>query len=125
MNATAVLTRRESQVAELPAWGGTKKDVARHCGIAIRTVENITRSVYEKADVTKVNELSAWYFCTHFHISFQLSPLLRRTMALMLLLLFVSTFHEPANQFVRCRRVESCRRVSRRNESDTPYLLEI
>ena len=116
MNATAVLTHRESQVAELLAWGAVKKEVAAHYGISVRTVENTARKIYEKTDVTKVNELSAWWFCTHFHISFQLSPMLRRTMATMLLALFVATFGNPLDQFVRARRVEQTGRTSRRNE---------
>ena len=116
MNAAAVLTRRESQVAEYLAWGECKKGVANILHISTRTVENTTRNIYSKTGVTKVNELSAWWFCTHFHISFELSPLARRTMATMLLALFMATFSNPTDQFVRARRVEQTGRTSRRNE---------
>jgi len=88
------LTNREEQIAELLAWGASKKEVPDLLmtkpgkrPIAIRTVENTVRNIYEKLGIQKVNELSAWYFCTHFHISFNLSPLQKRLIAV---LLFIS-----------------------------------
>ena len=92
MNATAVLTKRETQIAELFAWGAAKKDVAEHLIIAERTVENHARSIYEKTGCSKVNELSAWWFCTRFNISFDLSPLRRAAAAVatVVLLMFAS-----------------------------------
>lgn len=89
MNATATLTRRENQIAELIAWGATKKEIANKLFISERTVENTARSIYEKAGVTKSNELSAWWFCTRFHISFDLSPIKRKIVAFMLLVLLM------------------------------------
>ena len=59
MNQEAILTKRESEIAELIAWGATKKDVANRLFISERTVENTARSIYEKTGVTKSNELSA------------------------------------------------------------------
>jgi len=91
---TVRLTNREGQIAELLAWGASKKEVPDLLTIkpgkrpiAIRTVENTVRNIYEKLGIQKVNELSAWYFCTHFHISFNLSPLQKR---LIVVLLFIS-----------------------------------
>lgn len=77
MNEFAELTKRESEIAELFAWGASKKDIATRLYISERTVENHTRNIYEKVGCSKVNELSAWWFCTNFHISFDLSPFKR------------------------------------------------
>lgn len=117
MNATAVLTRREAEIAELIAWGATKKDVANILNRSPRTIENIARSVYEKTGVTKVNELSAWYFCTHFNISLTLSPLIRRTLATLLLIVFCASMSTEANKlYLRFRRVEEIRERPRRDD---------
>lgn len=79
------LTKRESEIAELFAWGATKKDIANRLYISERTVENHARNIFEKTRCTKVNELSAWWFCMTFHISFELSPFKRKVLALFLL----------------------------------------
>lgn len=124
MNAHAALTKRESQIAELIAWGATKKDVANKLFISERTVENTARSIYEKAGVTKSNELSAWWFCTKFHISFELSPLKKSVIAVFLLLIIVS--HELVSKredFTRVRRVESRARSRKRTESEKTFEL--
>jgi len=89
MNTNAALTPRQSQMAELLAWGATKKDVAKSLKVSIRTVETTIRSIFERTEVTKVNELSAWWFCTQFHISFDLSPIKRAVLSVSLLLLIV------------------------------------
>lgn len=91
MNANAVLTRREADVAEMIAWGAAKKEIADQFFISERTVENTARHIYEKTMVTKANELSAWWFCTHFNIPFDLSPMKRRIGALAFLTLIVSS----------------------------------
>lgn len=77
MEARAELTKRESEIAELVAWGGSKKEIASHLFISERTVENHIKNIYSKVGCGKSNELSAWWFCTRFHISFDLSPLKR------------------------------------------------
>lgn len=117
MNATAVLTRREREIVELIAWGECKKGVASRCHIAVRTVENHVRNIYEKTGVTKVNELSAWYFCTHYNLPLTMSPLIRRVMAVLLLAIF-STFInlESNNLYLRVRRVEQLSARPRRSE---------
>lgn len=83
---TETLTKRELQIAELIAWGASKKEVADRLFISEYTVDNHLRKVYEKTKVNKANELSAWWFCTRFHISFDLSPLKRSLIAGVLLL---------------------------------------
>jgi DNA-binding CsgD family transcriptional regulator len=115
MNATVELTRREAEIAELIAWGGCKKEVASHCHIAVRTVENHVRNIYEKIGVTKVNELSAWWFCTRYSIPFSLSPLARKVVACFLLFIFSASIHcEMDNLYLRLRRAEErCENVRR------------
>lgn len=102
---------------ELIAWGGTKKDAANMLHISVRTVENHVRTIYEKTGVTKVNELSALYFCIHYCIPLTMSPLIRRVMAVMLLAIF-STFMnlESNNLYMRARRVEQISTRPRRSE---------
>ena len=48
MNQNAELSARETQVAELLAWGAAKKEVADRLNISTRTVENQARSIYGK-----------------------------------------------------------------------------
>lgn len=104
MNLTATLTKRESQIAELIAWGLPKKEVATKLFISPRTVENTARSIYEKTGVTKANELSAWYFCSRFKISLDMSPLRRSVVAVGLLLLLIPMEIIPNNdEMVRVR----------------------
>jgi len=116
----ANLTSREREVAELIAWGATKKDVANKLFISIRTVENHTRNIFEKTGCTKVNELSAWYFCTHFHISFILNPLTRKVAALCLLSIFIiGELNHIDEIFCRNRRSRfETELISRRRQQD-------
>lgn len=95
MNQDAKLTKRETEICELIAWGATKKEVANRCFISIRTVENTVRNIFNKIGATKVNELSAWWFCVRFNISFDLSPL-KKTVVVTLFLMF--TFSNEALQ---------------------------
>lgn len=114
----AQLTKRESEIAELFAWGAAKKDIARRLFISERTVENHTRSIYEKTGCSKVNELSAWWFCTHFHISFDLSPLKRGIIAAFLLMIVLPQALSFDNGMVRMFRARTrttvCRTAARR-----------
>ena len=120
MNAKS-LTRRESEIAELFAWGASKKEVAERLFISERTVENHARKIYEKTGVSKVNELSAWWFCTKFHISFDLSPLKRKVIATMLLVFMIPQFVDFDNAAIRTR-TSTCKTVrvirSRRKTED-------
>lgn len=124
MNQDAILTKRETEIAEYIAWGATKKDIANKLFISARTVENTARSIYEKTGVTKSNELSAWWFCTRFHISFNLSPLKRSLTALILLVILIprefmsdhDTYRTFKGKRVVCRASRSRRRAS---EDDT------
>ena len=112
MNAAAVLTKRETQIAELFAWGAAKKEVADHLNISECTVNNHAINIYEKIGCGKVNELSAWWFCTKFNISFDLSPLKRKAAStvIMLLLFFHRVFglkkNEEFNIIILCIKNE-------------------
>ncbi|MCI7070000.1 LuxR C-terminal-related transcriptional regulator [Bacteroides pyogenes] len=122
MNELAELTKRESVIAELFAWGASKKDVANRLFISERTVENHTRNIYEKTGCSKVNELSAWWFCRTFHISFDLSPFKRNAITAVMLLLMIPQMIDLGNVAVRAR-TNTCRgvrmvRTRRKSEND-------
>ena len=125
MNLSAKLTIREREVTELLAWGATKKEVATHLFISERTVENHTRSIFGKTGCTKVNQLSAWWFCTRFHIPLSLSPLARKVAAGLLLLIYASgTFgHDIDQPRVRTAssRIIVRSRTSRRKENNYQF----
>lgn len=103
MNRQARLTSRECQVAELCAWGAAKKEIASQLFISERTVENHFRNIYEKVGCQKVNELSAWWFCTRFNISFSLSPLASRLIATALIIIFTYGEIRETSQIIRPR----------------------
>ena len=116
------LTKRETEIAELFAWGASKKDVANRLFLSERTVENHARNIFAKVGVTKINEMSAWWFCTNFNISFNLSPLKRKAIATCLLLLVFVHIAQGQAIVRTCRTsVTTTRvRVSRRN-ADADY----
>ena len=99
----ATLTARESQIVERIAWGASQKEVAADLGISRYTVDNILRKIYQKLHIGKINELSAWWFCTTFGISFDLSPLKRTIGALGLVAVFVVGEVNQDWQFCRYR----------------------
>jgi DNA-binding CsgD family transcriptional regulator len=124
MNPTASLTRREYDITELVAWGATAKDISNMLFISPRTVTTTIHNVFKKTGVTKVNELSAWYFCKTFHISFELSPLKRTVATLaMIALVLTAEFAPDSSGFIRTARVRATRfaRSTRRN-NDYPII---
>lgn len=121
------LTKRESEIAELFAWGASKKDVANRLFISERTVENHARNIYEKTGCSKVNELSAWWFCVTFHISFELSPLKHKVLALFFLGLMMPQILSNENVVMARTRTKTstiiCRGRGRRKvDSDMPFV---
>lgn len=138
MNTTIKLTRREEQIAELIAWGAAKKEVPDllpvkpgRGPITLQTVENTVRNIYEKLGIQKVSELSVWYFCTHYNISLDLSPL-KRKVATMSLLILVALMEVTTNSdFVRPAPLRATRSAMRsgarktRREGDTLELTEL
>ena len=120
MNVNAELTRRERQISELVAWGASKKEIAEHLFVSERTVENHVRNIYEKVGCQKATELSAWWFCTRFNISFSLSPIANRLISIALLVIFTYGEIHETSQIVRTRtsvRVRTERVMSRARRS--------
>ena len=117
MNATVHLSKQESKVAELLSWGADKKQIADRLFVSVKTVDNHCQHIFEKLGIHKTTELSVWWFCTHFGISFDLSPLLRRTIALCLLSIFTyGELVEHIDFFRRSRsKTEEIRETARRN----------
>ncbi|MCD7850425.1 MAG: helix-turn-helix transcriptional regulator [Parabacteroides sp.] len=109
MNRHAELTPRENQIAERIAWGASVKEVAYALQVKIKTVDNVIQKVYKKVGCSKINELSAWWFCTHFNISFDLSPMARSFVASVLLGIFIVGEIQCNKDFCRYRT-----RVNRR-----------
>ena len=118
MNRAAKLTKRETEIAELFAWGASKKDIANRLFISERTVENHARNIYEKTGCEKVNELSAWWFCTTFHISFDLSPFKRKFIAWCMLAVLLPTIAKNDNVMVRFRMQSRTTRIQSRKSED-------
>lgn len=121
MNPDAALTKREKQITRLLAWGAIKKEIADQLCISVHTVENHVRNIFEKTGCTKANELSAWYFCTEYKISFKLSPFARQSIAIILLALFTYGEITETHDFLRVRRCRveterTCRQRVRREE---------
>lgn len=85
MNLNVILAKRENEVTECIAWGGSYKETASLLQISVRTVDNTLRKVKEKLGLNKINEISAWWFCTHHNISLDLSPFVRRQISVILL----------------------------------------
>jgi DNA-binding CsgD family transcriptional regulator len=129
MNSPILLTRRENEIAEYLAWGASYKEIANQLFISTRTVETTARNVKNKVGVNKVTELSSWWFCTHFNISLELSPLKRSLVSCVFLLLFsvfeYSTNHD-AIRSMRGRNNETREtREARRVRKESDYLFEI
>lgn len=89
MILNAKLTRRETEVAELLAWGAAKKEVADKLFVSTRTVENTARSIYAKTGVQKATELCVWWFCAKCGVSPSLDPLKRAFIAGCLLIVLI------------------------------------
>lgn len=121
MNPTAKLTKREQEVGELIAWGACKKMVPERLYISIHTVENHVRNIFSKTECRSANEFSAWYFCTHFNISMELSPL-KNIVAVLLLSIYLSgDFTQSFDLFTRskyARRTNLTERIRHRSRRD-------
>lgn len=111
MNTDAKLTKRQTEIAEMLAWGASKKDVADQLCISERTVENHTKDIYEETGCGKVNELSAWWFCTHFNISFRLSPLKRKVIACFFLSLILPEIYFHSIDIMRETKTRNVARI--------------
>lgn len=105
----AKLGKRELQVMEYVAWGASQKEIANTLGISSRTVDNTVRKIKIKLGLQKMTELSAYWFCTHFNISFELSPLKRAIGAVALVALIVFNDFISEDTYCCCRRARRVR----------------
>lgn len=123
------LTKRETQVAELLAWGAEKKRVAEKLFISVHTVENTARNIYSKLEIQKATELCVWWFCTRFDIPASLSPL-RKALVSVLLIALLGVYEYCGYDVVRTsgRQAERVLRVVRntkRTDGDIDLLIVV
>lgn len=121
MNKLDLLSKREKEIAELFAWGASKKEVADHLFISEHTVANHAQSIFEKTGCTKVNELSALWFCNTFNIPFSLSPFVRRVATIIILSIYLfgtTTNISSDHQRIRTRTGITCMSRTRRGRSE-------
>lgn len=126
MMKVAELTKRESEIAELFAWGASKKEVADRLFISARTVENTARNIYQKIGIQKATELCVWWFCTKCGVPVSLDPLKRAFIAVVLLIAFVphELMFSDDNYTPRTTRTARTHRTAtrgRRSEDETDF----
>ncbi|MFK1774369.1 LuxR C-terminal-related transcriptional regulator [Bacteroides fragilis] len=127
MRLKAELSPRESEIAELLAWGASKKEVADRLFISARTVENTARNIYQKIGIQKATELCVWWFCTKCGVPVSLDPLKRAFIAVLLLIAYVprecvftdDCYTPRTTRTARTTRV--ARRLGRRGEDEAEY----
>jgi DNA-binding CsgD family transcriptional regulator len=123
----SILSKTEQVYAELYAWGLTKKEIAQRLNRSEHTVRTQLQNVFLKAGVKKDTELSAWYFCSRFNISLDLSPLKRSLTAIVLLVLMLTSIE--SNQVFRIRtarsRTTTSARMTRTRTKRSEYEIEI
>lgn len=123
------LTKRETQVAELLAWGAEKKRVAEKLFISVHTVENTARNIYSKLEIQKATELCVWWFCTRFDIPASLSPL-RKALVSVLLIALLGVYEYCGYGVVRtsgrqAERVLKVVRNPKRTDGDVDLLIVV
>ena len=128
MNRNITLAKRENEIAECVAWGGSYKETASLLQISVRTVDNTLRRIKEKLGLNKINEISAWWVCTHHDISFDLSPFARKIVASTLLIVFlggeIAIFTDSTCTVRRPRRNRTEYRTRRQETSiNQPYII--
>lgn len=128
MNRSVTLAKRENEIAECVAWGGSYKETASLLQISIRTVDNTLRKIKEKLGLNKINEISAWWFCTHHDISFDLSPFMRKQISVVLICVFIggeiTIINDLSYTTRRSRRTRTEYRAKRQETSiNQPYII--
>jgi DNA-binding CsgD family transcriptional regulator len=113
----------EKKVAELYAWGATKKEIANILHKSYYTIDNQIRNLFRKTGTRKDTEFSAWFFCTRFNITMSLSPFAKGIVAAFFLAIIGYGIVLDNNQ-VRCRvsrarisRIELVRTARRTKEA--------
>lgn len=124
----AQLTKRESEIANLLAWGASKKEVAARLYISTRTVENTARNIYKKTGVQKATELCVFWFCARCGVKPSLDPLKRAFIALCLLIVFLPSEivqAQPVYRFRRARTERVCTARRREPKGNTVYFQDL
>lgn len=127
MRLNVQLTPREDEIAELLAWGASKKDVADKLFISARTVENTARNIYAKIGIQKATELCVWWFCKKCGVPTSLDPLKRAFVAVLLLISFapreIFSYHDDNNMLraTRTRVTRTIRTSRRRGEEENEF----
>lgn len=126
MNLTAELTKRETEIARMLAWGASKKEIAAKLYISVYTVENTARNIFAKLEIKKATELCVWWFVTKCGVSIDLDPLKRKIIALCLLAVFLpQELSAHGNTLFRARRTRTETRVrARRNRDNESTFLD-
>ena len=124
MNPNAELTRQEKRVAERIAWGATQREIADELFVSRKTIDAHTVSIYRKTECSKSSELSAWWFCKTYKISFDLSPRKRCVIAFSLLILLLPVELIYRVDVIRTRTVKTAqvRARTNRKSDETDYL---
>ena len=128
MKLNAELSPRETEIAELLAWGASKKETADRLFISPRTVENSVRNIYAKIGIQKATELCVWWFCNKCGVSVSLDPLKRAFIATVLLIAFLPYELRPDNDHFTqrttartTRTIRAQRRKGKEDEFLTPF----
>ncbi len=128
MKLNAELSPRETEIAELLAWGASKQETADRLFISPRTVENTARNIYAKIGIQKATELCVWWFCNKCGVPVGLDPLKRAFIATVLLLAFLPYELRPdTDNFTQrttartTRTIRAQRRKGREEELLTPF----
>ena len=120
------LSKRETQIAEMVAWGATKQEIATAINRSYRTVDAHIRTIYEKTECNKSTELSAWWFCHRYDIDPHNSPLKKLIAMVLLMIIVPQMFIDNNNNFIRTRtRTESRVQEGRKGREDSKNLILI
>lgn len=115
ININARLTPRETQIAELLAWGAARKEVADRLCISLRTVEATARHIFEKVGIQKATELCVYWFVAHCGVSSNLDPLKRVFAGLLLIAILPYELfgHDPSQSTRTGRSIRVTARAAR------------
>jgi DNA-binding CsgD family transcriptional regulator len=118
MKKEVTLTEREARVAELLAWGVSKKEIADMLCVSESTVRKDSERVYRKIEIQKVTELCLWWFCEKCGMSWKNDPL-KRFLGIALVMLVMCHDVVDGCSFQRARI--GCRR----GKEDTIELIDM
>lgn len=116
------LSEQEARVAELIAWGASKKEAAETLFVEYTTIDSHIQSIYKKLHVNKLNGISAWYFSFVYEVPEVHNPRLKRFMAVVLLMLlpvgYMASLHNGTDMIRTARMARASRTGARRSECE-------